>query len=247
MMTMMIRKTNSRGMSILAAVIALMSLGVMGAAATALLSTHQASRNVTYERQAAGYLAQAGLEYGLMQINMGGTPNTTKSLGQGTFTVEVIPAQHLVRSIGTVAEATQEYRITDNFLGGDCVSVNNQMATLTGPQKNKLHGITLVKTCLYQITIDKFIMNWAPTDASYKVTRIELPTVNNVIYNDPAGAQSGQLIDSSNYTMNNLITQVHEIQFTQNMSCRTFSMQVIFTDGSSATMPQVLLGVGNCP
>ncbi|MBI2345924.1 MAG: hypothetical protein HYV03_03400 [Deltaproteobacteria bacterium] len=235
-----------RGMSILGAVIALMAIGVMGVTAAAVLSTQQGSRSAMLERQAAGMLAQAGLEYGLMQITQGGYPNATKSLGMGTFTVEVLPTQHIVRSIGVAGQATQEYRITDNFLGGDCVTVNNLTATLTGPQKDKLHGITLVKTCLNQITIDKWIMTWSPTNANEKVIRIELPTPNNVIWDDSGGVSSGGLIDSTNYTMTDQITQVHEIRFAQNMACKTFSMQVFFTDGSSAVMPQTLLGTGQC-
>lgn len=239
-------KRPEHGMSILAAVISLLALGVMGVTTATLMGTHQASRALGAQRQEAAYLAQAGLEYGLMQINQGGYPNTTKSLGLGTFTVEVLPAQHLVRSIGVVGEATQEYRITDNFLGGNCITVNNATATLTGPQKDRLHGITFVKTCLSKITVDKWILTWAPTNPTAKVLRIEIPQ-NNIVWNNPAGLPSGTLIDATDMTFSGQITQVHEIQFGQNMSCKTFAMQLMLTDGSSVTMPQTLLGVGNCP
>lgn len=243
----MVRTVDSQGgMSILAAVIALLSLGVMGVTTATLMGTHQASRSLTSQRQEAAYLAQAGLEYGLMQIDQGGIPNTTKSLGRGTFTVQVLPAQHLVRSTGVVGEATQEYRITDNFLGGNCVSVNNALATLTGPHKDRLRGITFVKTCLSKVTIDRWIMTWAPTNPAEKVLRIEIPQ-NNYVWADPAGVTSGALIDAVDYTLDAHITQLHEILFGQDMSCKLFSMQLVFTDGSSATMPHTLLGAGLCP
>lgn len=238
---------NKAGMSLLGAVIALMALGVIGVTTATLMGTHQESRSITYERHAAQGLAQAGLEYALMQITNGGYPNATKSLGQGQFTVQVIPAQHLIRSTATFAAATQVYQIVDNFLGGDCVSVNNAMATLTGPQKDQLQGITLVKTCLNAITVDKWIMTWVPLVPTSKVIRITMETPANVIYDNPAGAISGELIDSTDYTMSQMITQVHMIKFSANMSCRQFAMQIFFTDGSSATMPQTLLGTGICP
>lgn len=234
-------------MSVLAALIGLLALAVMGASTATVMSTHQASRSATFERQGAEYLAQAGLEYGLMQIANGGYPNTTKTLGSGTFTVQVVPASHLVRSIGTFGQATQEYQITDNALGGDCISVNNLLATLTGNNKDELHGITLVKTCLNSITIDTWVMTWNPSVPSEKVTEIVMVNPSNVIWSDPAGVSSGQLINSTNFTISDNVTQVHEIQFVQNMRCKLFSMTVTFTDGSTATMPQTLLGTGQCP
>lgn len=239
------RCLNTHGMSILAAIVAMLALGVMGVTATTIMGMHQAAGSLTYQRHGAMELAQAGLEYGLMQINDGGTPNTTKTLGQGSFSVEVVPAQHLVRAIGTVGDATQEYRITDNFLGADCLTVNNATATLTGPRKDRLHGITVVKTCLSKITIDKWILTWAPTNAGEKVLRIEIPQ-NNVVWSDPVGVVSGTVIDATNYTITGHVTQLHEILFGQNMGCKIFSLQLVLTDGSTVTMPQTLLGVAQC-
>src|SRR3989338_1190352 len=178
-----------KGVSIIGAVFALLVLAVFGGAIVALVATEQESRRLQLEKEQAFYEAQAGLEYAVREIVKGGYPVVTgKTLGRGSFTTTIDYPNHLIFSTGTSGDVSKTHQITNNQMGGDCLGINNDQATLVGPGKTDLKAITLKKNCNDAITIDKFKFEWSPNNGE-KVIKIVVE--NNTLYDDPIGTPSG--------------------------------------------------------
>jgi hypothetical protein len=224
-----------KGISLLGAVFTLLILAIFGAAIVVLVSTDQQTRRIHLEKEMAFYESQAGLEYAMREIKYGGYPIVTnKPLYRGSFTTAINYAQHLIFSTGTVGDLNQTHQITMNQMGGDCININNDQATVVGPNKTDIKAITLKKTCNYLITVDKIQLSWDP-DGNERVTQIKIE--NTKVYDDPIGAPSGQVIDIPDYTLSNgNAHQINLLQFTNNMLNKTLTITLYLTDTSYKTL-----------
>jgi len=220
-----------KGVSIVGAVFTLLVLAIFGAAIVALVSTDHETRRLHLEREQALYESLAGLEYAVREIKYGGYPIVSnKALYRGSFTTATDYSQHLIYSTGTVGDLGQTHQITFNQMGGDCLQINNDQATVVGPNKTDIKAITLKKTCNYAITIDKIQLSWDP-DNGERFNQIKID--NTFVYNDPSGALSGQTIDIPDLTLNNgNAHQVNLIQFNSNMLNKTLTLVFYMTDTS---------------
>lgn len=231
---------NDKGVSILGAVLTLFILAIFGAAIVSLTSTEQEIRRRHIEKEQAFYEAMAGLEYAVREVVNGGYPVVTnKVLGRGSFTTTIDPSQHIVRSTGTSGDVTKSYQITMNNLGGDCLNINNDQMTVVGPNKTDMKANTIKKLCNNALTIDKFQFTWSPNNGE-KVTLIKVE--NNTVFNNVAGAGSGEVIDIPDYTITGGVAhQINLIQFTNNMLNKQFTMTIYLSDTSYKSLQFVIL------
>ena len=231
---------DKKGISIIGAVFTLLVLGIFGAAIVSLVSTDQEMRSRHIGKEQAFYEVQAGLEYAIREINNGGYPVVTnKVLGRGNFTTSVDYPNHIVSSTGTSGSAAKMHQITYSTMGGDCMETNNDTATLTGPGRTELRGITLKKNCLNAITIDKIQISWTPNNGE-RVTKIEIS--NTAVYDRPAGAPSGETIDITDYVLSgNGAVQMNLVQFTSDMSGKNLTTTFYMSDTSYKVMTLTIL------
>lgn len=232
-----------RGISIIGAVFTLLILGIFGAAIVSLVSTDQEMRSRHIGKEQAFYEVQAGFEYAIREINNGGYPVVTnKVLGRGNFTTTIDYPNHFIYSAGSSGAATKTHQITYSTMGGDCLETNNDLATITGPGRTELRGITLKKNCLNAITIDKIQISWTP-DNGERVTRIEIS--NTPVYDRPAGAPSGEIIDITDYIFSGSgAVQMNLVQFTSDISGKNLTMTFYMSDTSYKVMNLTVLPPG---
>jgi len=223
-----------RGISIIGAVFTLLILAIFGGTLVSLVAVDQEHRRLQIEKGQAFYEVQAGLEYALYEIKNGGFPVVSnKPFEDGTFTVNVNYPNHLIFVTGYVGDVSKTHQITYNQMGGDCLGVNNNQATLVGPNKTDLKAITLKKNCNNAITIDKMQLIWAP-DNSEKVTKIEIKNVE--VYNEISGSGSGEIIDIADYMLDGgSAEQISLIQFTSNMLNKDLTIVFYLSDTSYKT------------
>ncbi len=231
---MRIRNTQ-RGSAVLMAVMALVMIGAMGATTMAIVSSHEDSRATSTAMDQAEGLAQAGLEYALNQINMGGAPAVTdKAMGRGTITTTVTPASNLVVAVGKVGEIQKTHSLTTNF-AKDCISLDFSTA---GASNDKLNAIKIIKSCMDQATIVAWTIGWLPDIA---MTNQKLQIQGDVIYDvyeDFSGYQNGQTVDGQDYTIlkDNGVTPINFLRFSQNLPDNlTYTITMHFSDGSATT------------
>ncbi len=229
-----------RGVSLIGAVFTLLILAVFGSAIVSLTATEQDVRRRQIEKEQAFYEVQAGLEYAVREIYNGGYPVVSnKAIGRGSFTNTIDAPNHIVYATGVSGDVTKTHQITYNNLGGDCLNVNNDQVTVVGPNKTDMKALTLKKLCNNAITIDKFQFVWLPNNGE-KVTQIKVE--NNIVYNSPSGAASGEVIDIPDYTISGGVAhQINLIQFTNNMLNKQFTMTVYLSDTSYKSNQFVIL------
>lgn len=223
-----------RGISIIGAVFTLLVLAIFGAAIVALVTADSESRFRQTGKEQAFYEVQAGLEYAVHEINNGGYPVVTnKALGRGSFSNTVDFANHYVFSTGTSGEISKTHQITVNPMGGDCITVDPSGETLSGPSKTDLSGITITKTCLNAVTIDRMMMSWTP-NGSERITKVTLDGVE--VYDNVTGMASGGSIDLTDYSISNSSTHyLTLVQFTGNMLGKQLRMTLYPSDTSYKT------------
>lgn len=216
-----------------AATLTLIILGIFGSAIVALVAAEHESRVGQMSMERAFYGVQAGLEYAIREINQGGHPEVTdKSFGYGTFTVDVNygGGNRQIIATGKVGTAQKTHQITYNSFGADCLGVNNDTATLTGPGKTDLKAITLKRNCNDAITIDKIRISWDP-ESGERVTKIKIK--NDLVWEDPFGVPSDTTIDIADVVLTGSVAhQVNLIEFTSGMLGKALTTTYIMSDTS---------------
>lgn len=234
----------SKGISILTVVIMMSMLSILGAALAPVMVSYHQSRNLYWESSQAFYAAEGGLEFALREIDQGGYPNVTDKgfFNVSSFSVDVSQTTHTITSTGRSGQAISTVFISDDELAGDCLDVNNEYATLVGPDKNELKAIAYKKQCLNAITLDKMEITWDPNSGE-KVTYVEID--NNTLYDNPIGAGSGEVIDLTNYKLDKSKTyQTNLIKFTSNMQGKALTIKTVLTDRSAVTTAFTILPPG---
>ncbi|PIR17783.1 MAG: hypothetical protein COV46_02740 [Deltaproteobacteria bacterium CG11_big_fil_rev_8_21_14_0_20_49_13] len=229
-----------KGVSIIGAVFTLLILAIFGSAIVSLTSTEHSVRRLQIEKEQAFYEVQAGLEYAVREIYNGGYPVVSnKGLGRGIFSVSIDAPNHIVYATGVSGDVTKTHQITYNNLAGDCLNVNNDQVTVVGPNKTDMKALTLKKLCNNAVSIDKLQFVWSP-DNNEKVTQVKIE--NNLLYNSPSGAASGEIIDIPDYAISGGVAhQINLIKFTNNMLNKQFTITLYLTDTSYKTLQFVIL------
>lgn len=238
-------KTRSRGVSVLATLIAVVILAVMGASMTALVSTNQSSRLLQIYSDQSFATAQAGVEFALGKIYGGVNPCTSLNvnfLGDNFLgdNITINRANNLVTVVGTRGSSTTTLSVTDpippsagQFLQ---VNTNNAQDAGNGAPPRKLIGVTmqLASGCGSAVTITSMVVTWAPDNVE-EIVQIKIDNQN--VFTARVGALSGQTIDITDVTIND--ANVHTVDFIrwqQDIQDRLYTIQFNFSDGSNKTV-----------
>lgn len=223
---------NKNGISTLAALFTLLSMVAMGTVIAYLVAAGEESRANHLLSSQAFYVTQAGIEYGVRKIYEGSSPVVASpgvSFGKGSFTIS--QSGRTVTVTGTVGNAVRIHKV-DSPTEADCTKIDTSNVNL-GANDTKVQQITFRKICLTQVTIDKMQYSWTP-DNGERLTEIKIE--NLTVYDNPAGAPSGTLLDIANYVVttssNNVINW---IKFTGDMEDKTMTLTWTFGDSSTKT------------
>lgn len=236
--------SSNKGVSIIAAIFTLIILGIFGALIVTLVSTEQETRIAQLTQDWAFYNAQAGLEYGLRQVDTGGEPEVTnKPFGKGAFTINVDFVEGSKRDMivtGTSGASQRTFTINYDSFGGDCLSVNNDQVVMTGPGKTELKGLTLTRNCNDVITIDRIGFLWTPDNVNEKVIGITIK--NDLVWSSISGIGSGEIADITDTPITGSVAhQINQIDFSHNMLNKELTLVFYLSDTSSKTITFTIL------
>ena len=222
---------NKKGLSVLAALLTIMSLAALGGVmAYTVAGGYEGQANQVISTQAF-YVTQAGLEYGIKHMVDGLSSDVTNfSFGPGQFTTSF--SGNTLTATGVVANASRQHKV-DNPTQDNCLGIDVDNTHLTLGDK-RLMLITFRKKCLSQIVVDKMKYTWLPNNGE-KLKEIKIE--NNIVYTNGTGVASGTNIDiSPNPTLSNGANNViNWIQFSADISSKTFTYDWTLGDNSHAT------------
>lgn len=231
----------SKGMSLLGALVATLVLAAMGAAMATLVATNQELRSYQYTADQSFASAQAGLEMVLGLIHIGASPCDAMSrnfMGDSQAnSVVVSRTNNRIYVNATKGNANSAVSIVDPDPpnAGDTLLIDTSGAqdASNGAPPKKLLGVTLQLDtgCGAAVTLTTMVVTWTPEDDE-DVEQIKLD--NHNIYNDSHGAESGELIDVTDTTINDAAE--HEINFIRwgdTIQNRLYTIQFNFNDGSN--------------
>lgn len=235
---------SDRGVSIVAAILIMLTLALFGASLVTVVSEEQAIYTNEVEQARAFYISMAGLEYGLKEITEGSYPNATnKAFGGGTFTTQVIPDAHVMTVASAAGDARRNYQINVPQLAGDCAALDSTGAVPIGSHKDEINRVKIRKSCMNRVRIDRFYTSWEP-DTGQKFTRLDYD--GETIYNYPTGVVSGTTVDVADTVISdNSEHQFSRIIYTSEISDTTMTMRVYYTDGSHSDTTWLVKGTGN--
>ena len=152
------------------------------------------------------------------------------SFGGGTFTIS--QAARTITVTGTVGDAVRSHSV-DSPTEADCTLIDTSNYNLSH-DGDDISSITFRKICLTQITVTQMQFSWDP-DGAERIERIRIESTT--IYNNPAGAPSGTLLDVADYTAttgnNNVI---NDIEWDNDMEGKTVTMTWTFADNTTKTV-----------
>ncbi|MDO8526400.1 MAG: hypothetical protein Q7T03_01790 [Deltaproteobacteria bacterium] len=218
------------GISTIAALLTLLSLVAMGAVISYLVSAGEESRANHFLSTQAMYVTQGGIEHAVKKIYDGEDEIIVppgKAFGNGSFTVSRSGLTLTVT--GTVGDAVRVHKV-DSPTEADCTLIDVTNANLSHDGKT-VASITFRKICLATITIDKMLFTWVSDNAErLKQIKIESST----IYDNPAGAPSGTLLDVADYTvLNGNNNVINKIEWNSDMEDKTITMTFTMADGTT--------------
>ncbi len=220
---------SEKGISALVTIGVMLVLSVMGFAVVSLVSTSHTlnTEQLVYDR--AFYVTQAGLEYAMRKIYEGVSPVVASpgiSFTGGAFTVT--RQDRLITVTGNYGASRVVHQVTSPSQA-DCTEFDVGNADLAS-NGTRLQHIQMQKICLETAVLDKIRVSWTnPGSEGLTKVRIE----NSTIYDQPPVPSDG-LTELSDYLMSgNNLHNFNEINFTNNMEGKTFTIAFVFGDGSS--------------
>jgi hypothetical protein len=160
---------NSRGLSVLFLVIAMMLMVAIGYVLSYLIPTKQKSVSLAVSSNQAFFLAQSGVEFAVRYASDNGLGSLsgpiTRSLGRGSFTINYASVADRLTSIGEVPNASQRRIVVSNFtrfLGGLVLWI--EPPTYTGPCWfiSRTNARFYIKNIgVSNITLNSFSASWS--------------------------------------------------------------------------------------
>lgn len=224
-----------KGISIIGAVFTLLILSIFGAAIVSLMINEHRSRGMQIEKEQAFYETQAGFEYAIREINQGGYPVVTNlAFGRGTFSTTIDYPNHLIFVTGRSGDISKTHQITYTPMMGDCLTINTAAVAVNGPSRTDMQGLTIQKTCLTAISLDKLQLTWTPNN-NEKITKVTIG--GTVVYNSITGIGSGGIIDLADVKLTSGSTvAIDLIQFSGSMADKSLApFAISMTDTSYKT------------
>ncbi|MDP2600615.1 MAG: hypothetical protein Q8P84_07805 [Deltaproteobacteria bacterium] len=224
---------NHGGVSVIAAMLMLLSLLALGGVISYLVAVGEESRASQHSSAQALYVTQAGVEYAVKKVYDGQSEIVNppgQPFGNGSFTVS---RSGLTLTItGTVGNAIRVHKI-DSPTQADCDILDVDNATLVGGGQT-LKNIYFRKNCLSQIVVDKLLFSWTP-NGGQKLILVKIES--SVVYDNPAGVPSGTLIDIADYVAvnnnNNVFSFIH---FTAPIFGTVMTLTFHMGDGTTKTV-----------
>jgi len=229
---------DSRGISIVAAVLTLIILGIMAVALLGIVASEQETRKMALWRERAFYAVQAGFEFALREINEGGYPIASdKPFANAVFSISIDPAQRRITVNGKAGDASKTHSITTQLLARDCVSIDSSEADLGGTNNNVLTGIALDHSCLLAVNIKEMTLSWTP---NYGGTVRRISIGGQDVYVNMGGTASGQPIDIADYKFSGQVG-IDAIEFSSSMKNISIDLTLTFTDTSSVQETGIII------
>lgn len=224
---------NQRGVSAFGAMIALLTLSMVGLTAAYLTMMGEVGKESNFVSLQAYYIAQAGGEYALKQYYDGNDTVSIvepgKDFGGGSFLLEESGSPTDVKSTGRFGKGIRDFKIRKPNMG-KCTSFNAG-SVLVAPN-NKIKQVYFSKKCLASIIVDKVTISWT-TDGGEKIDQFSFQGANQ--YTQPPQKSSGDLIDIPNYTVSDGANKEIIIDFDPANDMRNKSVTILFTMSDAST------------
>ncbi|PIR21187.1 MAG: hypothetical protein COV45_00135 [Deltaproteobacteria bacterium CG11_big_fil_rev_8_21_14_0_20_47_16] len=236
-----LRAHNTRGISVLGIIIAIIILAAMGGSMAVLVATNQEARNEQYFKDQSFATAQGGLEVSLGLISTGINPcdplnwNLAGDSLVGN-TIIVTREDGRIYVTGSKGSATTALSIVDPTPPSEGqvlqVDANHAKDASNGAPPRKLTDITfqLAPGCGQVVTITSLVVSWSPNYGE-SILQVKFDGAN--VY-DAAGVLSGGTIDITNQSITD--ANVHLIDFIRwdsDIQNRLYTIQFNFLDGSN--------------
>lgn len=246
MATLRVHK-GSRGISVLAALIAINVLAAMGASLAVMVANNQDSRSQQQYADQAFYTTQAGLEFVLGQIYHGGNPCLQLDralLGSNLLgnTIDIDRTGGKIYVVGTNGPGSVALSITDPIppSQGQMLNTDTSQAqdSSNGAPPRKLMGVTfqLETGCGVAVTIDTMTVSWDPNNGEH-VQQIKFDGDNVFSQGGSNGNLSGVLVDIENTVVAD--ANVHTVDFirwAEDIQQRLYTIVFTMTDNSTKTV-----------
>lgn len=231
----LIKKQN--GISIIAAIFALIILGIFGMTIVTLVNFEHETRAGNMLGTAAFYDTQAGFEFALREIDQGGYPLGSRIFSKGNFNVAISYDESSKRELivtGAVTDIQKKYQISHDTFGADCIQINYAEVSTGGDGNRDLLDLSFRKICNEAINIDKIVIAWTP-DANEKVTEININSV--IVWEDLLGLGTGSSVNIADTRVSTIgDIPISHFRFTFPMSGKTITMIFVMSDSTTRTI-----------
>lgn len=231
----------NRGVTVIAAILAVLLLGTMGAGVAYFVASNQQLRIQQVTSDQAFYSAQAGLEYGLAQIFKEGAQSPSFSFNFSGETVTVLRDSGKMISSASEKDARATHSITDPFPVSGCFDVAIGGGYISGGGYRLAH-IDLQKStcCPGEIVITSMTgTTWAPNN-NEKLSAIRFAGAPDEFAGPPD--YSGGVFDfgSNDYVINdNNVHHLTDIQWDSIISNHSFQLHFNFTYAGSGNYTKI--------
>ena len=228
---------NEKGVTVVAALIAVFLMGALGAAVAYFVASNQQTRVQQVTSDQAFYNAHAGIDFALGQILTGGSGALTFTRNFSGETISITRASGLI----TVSTTEQSAAATDSINDPNpvseatCLQVDTSGKAISG--NDLLVGLVLSRnpSCTATLLITGMQISWQP-DNGEKANRIRID--GNAVYNNPAQT-SGSTFDfgSNDFTISdNNNHNLTDIRWNSDVTHHNFTLVFLMNDGTTKTV-----------
>ena len=210
--------------------IAMLLIGMMASVILYHTLMSEKAKKNEWVRIQSFYMAQAAAEYALKKVNNNQDPSVSypgKNIENGSFTISY--SEPVISIQGKTGDGLYALSVKKPSMA-DCTPFDTSSVQLDSD--DKIHHINFKKECLGSTQIDKAIISWTPNNGQQaKAFRID----NNYKYQAPPSPllSSGNIMELQDFTLNDDDTYaISKIEFNAPISGATFTMSIIFSDGS---------------
>ena len=183
---------NSKGLSVLFLVIAMMLMVTIGYVFSYLIPTKQKSVSLTVSSNQAFFLAQSGVEFAVRYATdqgwsttaqLNGLDGMTRNLGRGRFTLDYNSTTDQLTSVGEVLNASQRRIVVSNFtqfVSGGVLIIDPARPVpclttgLIGKQTVNVVNFYIINNSSSSITLNAFQATWTQDPPTRQVARLYL-------------------------------------------------------------------------
>jgi hypothetical protein len=225
---------NSRGLSVLFLLIAMLLMVAIGYVLSYLIPTKQKSVSLTISSNQSFFLAQSGVEFAVRYATdnnwsspaqLNGLDNMTRNLGQGRFTLDYNDTIDSLISVGEIPNASQRRVVIANFTqflssGGLIIDPAQPPPCLTtglsGKQTVNVVNVYIKNVSSSPISLNQFSASWTQNPPTRQIERLYIGGTLKFSGNYPSGG-APQLFNVAplTFTINSGQTVIVSVWFTR--------------------------------